>query len=211
MRQIIGVVQDGKYSSFNEEPQPFVSRPLWQSYSGSTVVLVRTEADPKQLIAQVRNEVAKVDSNIPVAGRTLVERMSLPLLPARFAASLLVGFGLLALALAAIGIYGVMSFSVSKRIHEIGIRMALGAQNSDVLKLVLGQGLKLTLLGIVLGVLAAIVLTRFMAALLFGVSATDPLSFLAVAVLLLGVAMLACYVPARRALKIDPMSALRCE
>jgi predicted permease len=210
-RQVIGVVQDGKYAGLNEDPKPFVSRPMWQTYSGATTLIVRGTADPQGLIALVRNEVQELDPHLPLASRTLVERMNLPLMPARIAASVLGGFGLLALALAAIGIYGVMSYSIAKRTHEIGIRMALGAQRADVLKLVIGQGLTLTIIGMAIGSLAALALTRAMKSLLFGVSATDPLTFVGVAVLLAGVALLASYVPARRASRVDPMVALRCE
>jgi predicted permease len=210
-REVIGVVQDGKYAGLNEDPRPYVARPLWQSYSGSTIVIVRGAADPRQLITLVRSEVQQLDPHIPVASRTLIERMSLPMLPARLAATVLGGFGLLALALAAIGIYGVMSYAVSKRTHEIGIRMALGAQRTDVLKLVIGQALILTLIGMAIGSVASLALTRAMKTLLFGVSATDPLTYGGVAVLLAGVALLACYLPARRAAKVDPMVALRCE
>jgi predicted permease len=209
-REVIGVVKDGKYAGLNEDPKPFASRPIWQSYAGSTTVIVRG-GDPQQLIALVRSEVRQLDPNLPLASRTLTERMSLPLLPARVAASVLGGFGLLALALAAIGIYGVMSYAVSKRTREIGIRLALGAQKADVMNLVIGQGLTLTLIGLAIGLFAAFALTRGMKALLFGVSATDPLTYAGVAVLLAGVALLACYLPARRASRVDPMVALRSE
>jgi predicted permease len=210
-REVIGVVQDGKYAGLNEDPKPFFSRPMWQTYSGATTLIVRGAADPQGLIALVRNELQQLDPHLPLASRTLVERMNLPLMPARIAASVLGGFGLLALALAAIGIYGVMSYSVAKRTHEIGIRMALGAQRADVLKLVIGQGLTLTIIGMAIGSLAALALTRAMKSLLFGVSATDPSTFVGVAVLLAGVALLASYIPARRASRVDPMVALRCE
>ena len=208
---VIGVVQDGKYAGLNEDPKPFVSRPLWQSDVGATSVIARTEGDEQKLKAAVSREVQQLDSHLPMSGNTLVERMSLPLLPARIAASVLGAFGLLALALAAIGIYGVISYAVSTRTHEIGIRMALGAQRTDVLRLVLGQGLRLTLIGVAIGLSAALALTRLMKSLLFGVSATDPTTFLIASLLLAGVALLACYVPARRAAKVDPMVALRHE
>lgn len=210
-REVVGVVEDGKYAGLNEDPKPFVSRPLWQSYSGSTIVIARTAADPQQLISSVRNEVLQLDPNIPVESRTLAERMDLPLLPARIAATLLGGFGLLALALVAIGIYGVMSYAVAKRTREIGIRMALGAQESDVLRLIVRQGLTLTVIGMAIGSAAALALTQSMKALLFGISPSDPLTFVAVGVLLASVAFLACYLPARRAAKVDPMIALRYE
>jgi len=137
--------------------------------------------------------------------------MDLPLLPARVAASVLGGFGMLALALVAIGIYGVMSYAVAKRTREIGIRMALGAERGDVLKLIVSQGLILTVIGMAIGGAAALALTQTMKALLFGVSATDPYTFIGVGVLLALVAFLACYFPARRASKVDPMIALRYE
>jgi predicted permease len=210
--QIIGVAQDGKYAGLNEEAKPFIYRPVWQSYSGSTSLIVRGETEPQRLIAAVRGQLQQLDANLPISSaKTLVERLALPLLPARLAAVALGSFGLLALALAAIGIYGVMSYAVTRRTREIGIRMALGAQRGDVLKLVMRQGTRWTLIGITLGLLASLALTRLMKNLLFGVSATDPLTFIFISVLLAGVTLLACYVPARRATKVDPMVALRYE
>jgi predicted permease len=209
--EVVGVVQDGKYAGLNEDPKPFVSRPQWQSDIGSTSLIVRTGGDPQLLKTPVAGEVALLDSHIPMSNSTLVEKLALPLLPARIAAAILGGFGLLALVLAAIGIYGVISYAVSTRTYEIGVRMALGAQGADVLALVLGQGMRLTLIGVGIGLSAALVLTRLMKSLLFGISPTDPVTFAIASTVLAIVALLACYFPARRAMKVDPMVALRHE
>ncbi|HEX8141026.1 MAG TPA: ABC transporter permease [Pyrinomonadaceae bacterium] len=212
MMQVVGVVQDGKYAGLNEAPQPYVCRPLLQAYSGSTTVIVRTATDLQRLLAVLRKEVQQLDPQLPISSaKPLAERMALPLFPARIAATLLGSFGILALALAAIGIYGVMSYSVTRRTHEIGVRVALGAQASDVLRLVMGQGMMLVLIGLVIGLATALALTRLMKSVLFGLSAADPVTYTGVALLLVFVALLACYLPARRATKIDPMVALRSE
>jgi macrolide transport system ATP-binding/permease protein len=210
--QIIGIAEDGKYAGLGEDPRAFIYRPMWQSYTGSSSLIVRGATDSQRLIAEVRSQLRELDANMPIStAKTLVERLALPLLPARLAASSLGSFGLLALALAAIGIYGVMSYGVTRRTREIGIRIALGAQQADVLNLVMKQGTRLTLIGLGLGLLASLALTRLMKNLLFGISATDPLTFIFISLLLAGVALLACYVPARRATKVDPMVALRYE
>ena len=208
---VIGVVQDGKYAGLSEDPRPFVGRPLWQSDAGSTSVIARGFGDEQGLKAVVSREVQQLDAHLPMSASTLVEKLSLPLLPARVAASVLGVFGVLALALAAIGIYGVISYAVSSRTHEIGIRMALGAQTTAVLNMVLGQGMRLTLIGVAIGLAAALLMTRLLKNLLFGVSATDPVVFVMASLLLTGAALLACYLPARRATKVDPMVALRHE
>ena len=208
--QIVGVVEDTKFSSFNDNGALGVYRPLAQAYSGSTSVVARTNGDIAAAIADVRGAVRVLDPNMPIASaRSFEERLSVPLLPARVTALALAGFGALALVLAAIGLYGVMSYSVSSRTHEIGVRMALGAQRADVLRLMLGQGTRLVGLGVVAGVGLAALGTRLMHALLFGISPTDPITYAAVIVALSSVALLACWIPARRALRTNPLDALR--
>jgi putative ABC transport system permease protein len=175
-------------------------------------MIVRTVSDPTTMIAAIRSEVQKLDSTLPVYDvKTLVEHLGLALLPARTAAILLGSFGLLALALAAVGIYGVTSYSVAQRTREIGIRTALGARRVDVLTMVVKQGMLLAVIGMAVGLAAALGVTRLMSSLLYGVSSTDPLTFTGIAVLLSVVALAACLIPARRAMQVDPMVALRYE
>jgi predicted permease len=210
--EVIGVVQDGKYLSLTEEATPFVYNYLSLDSSQFLTLVVRTTGDPQNLLPTLRREFQKLDAALPVYDvKTLVEHMALPLFPARVAAILLGGFGLLALLLAAIGVYGVMSYVVAQRTHELGVRMALGAQTRDVLKLVLKQGIVLALIGIVLGLGASLALTSLVKTLLFGVGATDPLTFAVIILLLTSVMLLACWIPARRATKVEPLVALRCE
>ena len=209
--EVVGVMRDGKYFSLVEEPTPFVYRNL-RPESDSLSLVVRTLSDPQSMIGALRGEFQQLDANLPVFGvQTLTEHMALPLFPARVAAILLGSFGLLALILAAIGIFGVMSYAVSQRTREIGIRMALGADSGGILRLVVGGGLKLIAVGMGIGFAGAFAGTRLMSALLYGVSATDFVTFVGIALLLTGVALIACYLPARRATKVDPMTALRCE
>ena len=210
--RIVGVARDGKYFNIAEDPRTFIWTPLTQDYMSSGAIMVRTNGAPEPVFAAVRGEVAAIDPNLPLFDvTTLKEHMRLALFPARVAAMVLGVFGLVALLLSAIGIYGITSYAVSQRTHEIGIRMALGAQLRDVLRLVLNHGLKLTLIGAALGLVGAFLATRAITAVLYGVSATDPLTFVSVSILLIGVALLACYVPARRATKVDPLIALRNE
>lgn len=209
--EVVGVLEEGKYAGLNEEPQGYVVRPLAQTYTGTNTLILRTEADPKALIALMRGEVRQLDPHLPVSGKTLEERLAMPLLPVRVGAALLGGFGLLALALAAVGIYGVMSYAVSRRTREIGIRMALGARASQVLGLTLRQGMTPVMVGVGVGLAAALGLTRLAGSLLYGVSTSDPLTYAGVAALLTAVALLACYIPASRAAKVDPLVALRNE
>jgi len=176
------------------------------------VLFVRTAGDPLSLVASVKDQIWAVDKDQPIwAVRTMEEIVSQWLAPRRFNLLLLGVFASLALSLASVGIYGVISYAVSQRTREIGVRMALGAGRRDIVKMIVGQGLALTLGGVATGLLASLALTRWLESLLFGVSATDPLTFAGVALLLTLVALLACYVPARRATKVDPMAALRNE
>jgi len=173
---------------------------------------VRATGEPGALVAALREAVRSVDSNLPLTRiKTQVEQADQTLRMERLFARLLTFFGLLALLLAGIGLYGVMAYSVAQRTQEIGIRLALGAQGWDVLRLVIGQGMVLALIGVAVGLGGAIGLTRLMKTLLYGVSATDPLTFVVIALVLTTVALLACWIPARRAAKVDPMIALRCE
>ena len=210
--EVVGVMRDGKYFSLSEDPAPFVYLNLRPENGSYLTLVVRTASDPQSVIGALRGEFQQLDANLPVYNvKTMTEHMALPLFPARVAAMLLGGFGLLALILAAIGIFGVMSYAVSQRTREIGIRMALGANAGGILKLVVGHGLKLIMLGLGIGLAGAVAGTRLMSSFLYGVSATDAVTFAVIALLLTGVALLACYVPARRATKVDPMVALRYE
>ena len=210
--EVIGVMRDGKYFSLGEDPSPFIYVNLRPTDGSYLTLMVRTSSEPQAVIGALRSEFHELDSNLPVYSvRTMTEHMALPLFPARVAATLLGSLGVLALILAAIGIFGVMSYAVSQRTREIGIRMALGADAARILRLVIGQGLKLILFGLAIGLLAAFAGTRLMSSLLYGVSATDTVTFGVIALLLTGVALLACYLPARRATRVDPMIALRCE
>jgi putative ABC transport system permease protein len=182
------------------------------SYRHSMSLLIRTDVEPHGLLAAVRNEVAALDPRLPVFNvRTLDEQVRDASAQERAAALLTSLFGALALLLAAIGIYGVMAYAVAQRTHEIGLRMALGAQAGDVLKLVVRQGLSLALTGVGLGTVAALSLTRLIVSQLYGMSAIDPTTFGGSAALLLGVVVLACYLPARQATKVDPLIALKYE
>jgi len=210
--EVVGVARDIKYHHLAEAPLFFGYRPLSQRNRAVLTLHVRTAGDPSSVISQVRSEVKALDPDLPLTDvKTMLEHMRLPLAPAKLFASLSVAFAVLALLLAAIGLYGVMAYVVGSRTREIGIRMALGTQIGGVRKLIIGQGMSLALTGITLGLIAAFAATRVLKSLLYGVSATDPLTFVGVAVLLAGVALFACYFPAQRATKVDPLDALRYE
>ncbi len=209
--EVVGVAGDVRYFGLDEQFSADVYHPNDQLYVGNTFV-VRTSHDPKLLIGAIRNEVRIVNKEATITNlQTMEQRLSDGVSGARFNASLLSLFAMLALVLAAIGIYGVISHAVSERTHEIGVRVALGAQARDVLKLVLFQGTKMIVAGLAIGLFGALAVMRVMKNLLYGVSATDPLTFAAVSLLLAAIALLACYIPARRATKVDPMVALRYE
>jgi putative ABC transport system permease protein len=174
--------------------------------------IVRAEGDPTLLAGAVRAAVREIDLSLPIFGmKAMSDTVADSLVRPRFLSLLLGVFSVIALALAAVGIYGVMAYSVSRRTQEIGVRVALGARSSDVLKMVLGQGTKMAAIGVGIGLAGAFALTRVMSTLLFEVSVTDPGTFAAVVALLALVTLLACYIPARRATKVDPMVALRRE
>jgi putative ABC transport system permease protein len=218
MHRVVGVVKETKQRNLIEPAPVTLFLPLAQANEQLRETLrqptfvLRTAGDPSMLNAAIRSEMRQLDPSVPIRNlRPMEHLMSRSIAPQRFNLSLLSLFAGLGLLLAAVGIYGVMAYSVSQRTHEIGLRMALGAQRSDVVRLVVRQGMALALVGVVTGLIASLALTRLMKNLLFGVSATDIPTFIAIALLLLMVALLACYVPARRATKVDPMIALRCE
>jgi putative ABC transport system permease protein len=211
-RAIVGVVRDVKQYGVDKGSTMQLYLPEAQSPVSWLTLAVRTDGDPTRMLSAIRNEIRGVDPDQAVFEVSTMEGLLAEAIATqRFVMLLLAGFASLALALAAIGIYGVMAYAVAQRTSEIGVRMALGAQAGDVLKLVVGQGMRLALFGISVGLVAALGMTRLMATLLFGVKATDPLTFTLIVAILLSVALLACWIPARRATKVDPMIALRCE
>jgi len=210
--EIVGVVGDTRKLNLSADTIPEIYVPYWQYPMQTPELLVRTTAPIASTVAAIRSEVRAVNKSLPAPSiQTLDAMLSDVIAQPRFQATLLTLFGGIALLLSAVGIYGVMAYTVSQRVHEIGIRMALGAEPKHVFKLIVTRGMVLVLTGIVVGLAAALALTRLMSSLLFSVSATDPLTFTVVALLLTGVALGACLVPARRAIKVDPMLALRHE
>jgi putative ABC transport system permease protein len=212
LRTIAGITGNVSHYGLDMPPGLEVYVPEAQWTSSDMQLVVRDGADPKPLLEAVRNQIWAVDKELPIYRvATMDQLVSASVAQRRFTLVLLSMMALLAGTLAALGIYSVMSYSVTQRTQEIGIRMALGAKSSDVLRLVVGQGMLLAVGGIVVGLAAAAALTRLMSALLFGISVTDPFTFAAIALALAGVALGACFIPARRATKLDPMTALRYE
>jgi predicted permease len=211
MCEIIGVVADVKYMGIRESVWPTVYGPI-NSWNGEIYFEVRTALAPKAIMSEIRREVARFDSNLLISDmKTETEQINQDLYQERLISALSGSFAMLAVIVACIGIYGLLAFQVARRTQEVGVRLALGARRGDVFRLLLGQGALLTVLGTVIGCTAALAVTRYIQSFLFGVKAADPLTLFAVALLLFAVAMLACYIPARRAARVDPMVALRYE
>jgi putative ABC transport system permease protein len=217
--EIVGVCETVKHVSLDEEPTPTYYVPIAQASQDASSFLaancslaIRTTVKPLTLESAVRNAVQSVDADVPISNtRTMEHYLSASSSSRRFNLLLLTIFACTALLLAMTGVYAVISYSVARRYQEIGIRIALGAQSSDVIKLILGHGLKLVGIGILIGIAGASIVTQFISSLLFGVSAIDPITFALTTIVLLVVAVLACYIPARKALRVDPMIALRAE
>jgi putative ABC transport system permease protein len=217
---VVGGVNQGPFSSplaphvyrpYSQLPAAFLENDPFGDWHAMNLAL-RTQADPTSVTSVVLAEVHSLDPDLAVASvRTMTQAISSSVAGAQFNTILVGAFAGLALFLAAIGVYGVLAYTVARRTHEIGIRMALGAKRANVLRLVVRQGLTLTSIGVAIGVVVALALTRFLTSLLYGVKPTDPLTFVIVSVALTVTALLACYIPARRATKVDPMVALRCE
>ena len=211
-REVIGVVGSIKQTTLDAEARPAMYMPHLQAPTPGLTLLVRTRGEPLSMAAAVRQEVRAIDKDVPVTQvQTMEKVLGASVAQPRFSMLVVGLFATLALALSAVGIYGVMAYAVSRRAHEIGVRMALGAGANQVLKLVLKDGMTLALAGIAVGLFGAFALTRLMASLLFGIGAKDPVTFVSVAVFLALVAFVACYIPARRATKVDPLVALRNE
>jgi putative ABC transport system permease protein len=212
LRKIVGIVADVKHSRLDGLPVPEMYVPLAQRPVNDMTLVVRTAAEPAGLVQAIQGEVAALDKDQPISGiATMSQLIAGSIAQPRFQSGLLSAFAAIGMILAAVGLYGLIAFSVSGRTREIGIRMALGAQRREVLALVLRQAMKMVGAGILIGVAAAFAMTRAMTGLLYEIGPADPLTFTAVPALLVGVALLACWLPARRAAHIDPMEALRCE
>ena len=208
----MGVARDAKYNTLNEDPLPYFYESLTQSYSDEVTLAARSGGGASAMADRIQDVIKALDPTLPVYEvKTLEEHMGVSLLPARLVSVLLGGFGVLALLLSGIGLTGVVSYFASQRTREIGIRMALGALPAHVLALVVGHGMRLAAVGLALGVAVALGVTHFVRGFLYGVSPADPLTFVAILVVLATVTLVATWLPARRAARVDPMIALRHE
>jgi ABC-type antimicrobial peptide transport system permease subunit len=208
----VGIARDGKYLTLGESPRPYLFVPLAQRPSPRLTILVRTEGNPEELLPSVRAALQRLDPALPLyAVRTLRQQMETPLSGAQSGAATVGLFGALALILAAAGIYGVVSYAVAQRTREIGVRVALGARKADVVGMVLRRGAGMASVGIALGLVGASVLGRSLSGFLYGISGMDWPTYAAIAALLAGVTLLASWIPARRAARVDPLKALRAE
>jgi putative ABC transport system permease protein len=211
--EVVGMIKDGKYDALNETPQPYFCLPLSQTdYVKSSYLVVRTLGDPRGAMLPILQLLQQLGPNLPPPRLLTLNQYLEESVQGTAGPAQVVGvFGLLALVLAMVGVYGVMSYSVSQRTHELGIRIALGARRNQILKLVLRRGLVVSLLGVGIGLAAALALSRVLAGFLYGVKAMDPVAFSVASLGLMLFALAACYIPARRATKVDPMVALRYE
>jgi ABC-type antimicrobial peptide transport system permease subunit len=211
--EIVGVVANSKWDDARSDIVPFLYMPYSQDKNlGHLAFYIRTERDPTPMAASLRSLIQRLDPNLPVNNlRTLEEQVSSSMLNDRLVTGLSVSLALLAALLAGLGLYGVLAYVVARRTREIGIRIALGGERADILRLVVGQSGRLTVVGSAIGIVAALVAMRWVASLLYGVTAHDPLTFVGVVALLAIVSGAACYIPARRAMRVDPMIALRYE
>jgi predicted permease len=209
---VVGVARDGRYRGIREAPRPYVFRPLGEGTPRNLTLIVRTEPGAQGVATAVRGLVRHLDPAIAISEvRTLEQHVAGALIQTRVATFLLAVFGALALLVAGIGLYGVLAYGVARRQREIGVRMALGARREQIARQVLGEGMRLTLVGLGVGVLLSVALTRFVHGLLYGVGPTDPLTYIVVAVTLVIAAVLSSWLPASRAMGVDPMTALRAE
>jgi putative ABC transport system permease protein len=205
-------VKTGKYRALAEDPKPFFYFASNQWRQITMALVVRPSVDPRSLVSAVRNEVQSLDRRVPVFGvKTMTEHKTYALWAPNMAASFSLAFGVVAILLSAVGLYSVMAYIVSQRTREVGIRMALGANRADVMKMITTQGMRLAAVGVVIGLLLALALAQVLSSLLIGVSGYDVTTFVLVPLLLAVVALIACYLPARRATKVDPLVALRYE
>src|SRR6185503_3691758 len=210
--EVVGVVKTGKYRALAEDPKPFFYYPISQRRPSTMMMVMRSSVDPRSLVSAIRGEVQALDQRVPVSGvKTMDDHKTYALWAPNMAASFSLAFGVVAILLSAVGLYSVMAYVVSQRTREVGIRMALGANRADVLKMITRQGMRLAAVGVVIGLLLALALAQVLSSLLIGISGYDVTTFIVVPALLSAVALVACYLPARRATKVDPLVALRYE